>query len=400
MNSANVVIGASYGDEGKGSTIAALIKNTTAVVRFNGGAQAGHTVYHKGLRHVFSHFGAGSLHNVSTILSKHFIVNPILFNSERIKLEYLGVNPTVHVHPDAIVTTYFDMLVNQAAERSRAVHAHGSCGVGINETVTRQELISITVRDLQDGSYIKSLELIRDVWIAGRIRNLDINVDEAKILWNYVNSPNMLEIFKREVKEFLSNVVIGSGVCAKPVFEGAQGLALDEVNGMFPNVTRSRTGLSNVVDIAKDYGLKKLNVYYTTRPYLTRHGNGDLPYALKTVPEFARVQDDTNVHNEWQGSIRYGLLDFDNLADRINIDMMSVEGSGIEIVPCLSVTCMDQLIRDPLVVIDTKRVEISKDEFPKALAFYLGKEHDIEFKKVIGLSYKGGEIISTDFSND
>ena len=81
----SVVIGANYGDEGKGLATDYLASQGTKslVVRFNGGAQAGHTVVTPdGCRHVFHHFGSGVFAEADTFLSKFFIVNPILFRTE------------------------------------------------------------------------------------------------------------------------------------------------------------------------------------------------------------------------------------------------------------------------------------------------------------------------------
>ena len=88
MNHAHVVIGANYGDEGKGLMTDYLADKYQAevVVRFNGGAQAGHTVVTPaGQRHVFSHFGSATLSGSRTFLSKHFVANPILFLKEKMK---------------------------------------------------------------------------------------------------------------------------------------------------------------------------------------------------------------------------------------------------------------------------------------------------------------------------
>jgi adenylosuccinate synthase len=79
----DVVIGAAYGDEGKGHVASCLASPESIVVRFNGGCQAGHTVYSKsGVRRVFSHFGSGTMTGARTYLSKHFVCNPILFLAE------------------------------------------------------------------------------------------------------------------------------------------------------------------------------------------------------------------------------------------------------------------------------------------------------------------------------
>ena len=70
------------------------------VIRYNGGCQAGHTVVSpEGIRHIFSHFGSGTLAGASTYLSKYFIVNPILFNREYDVLIKKGIVPRVYVSP-------------------------------------------------------------------------------------------------------------------------------------------------------------------------------------------------------------------------------------------------------------------------------------------------------------
>src|SRR4051812_30640034 len=81
----SAVIGANYGDEGKGLVTDYLAEEGegAVVVRFNGGAQAGHTVVTpEGKRHVFHHFGSGTFRKARTHLSRFFISNPALFRPE------------------------------------------------------------------------------------------------------------------------------------------------------------------------------------------------------------------------------------------------------------------------------------------------------------------------------
>lgn len=137
MSRARVVIGANFGDEGKGAVTDHLCATEGAgvVIRFNGGAQAAHTVVTPdGRRHVFSHFGSGALADVPTFLSQFFICNPIAFLRERKSLVALRANVDIYAHPDCIVSTFADMWINQELEKSRGSYRHGSCGYGINET--------------------------------------------------------------------------------------------------------------------------------------------------------------------------------------------------------------------------------------------------------------------------
>src|SRR2546425_1241702 len=153
---ARVVIGANFGDESKGKIVDYLCATQGAgiVVRFNGGAQAGHTVVTPdNERHVFRHFGSGSLCEVPTFLSQFFVCNPILFFKEREQLIELGFHPVIYAHPECLVTTFVDMLINQAKESARGIKRHGSCGIGFHETLQRSKVseLKITMSDLWNG---------------------------------------------------------------------------------------------------------------------------------------------------------------------------------------------------------------------------------------------------------
>lgn len=128
------------------------------------------------------------------------------------------------------------------------------------------------------------------------------------------------------------------------VFEGAQGLRLDEKAPDFPHVTRSRTGLTNIVklmDQARFNGInERLDIYYMTRPYLTRHGNGPLQDELM-APPYPGIFDRTNVPNPHQGTLRYAWLNPDTMAQYIVKDMAQLQGrrANAQVV----ITCMDQV---------------------------------------------------------
>ena len=74
-----IVIGANYGDEGKGSCVNHLSKSNSLVIRTNGGPQMGHTVYHDKKKHVFSNFASGTLKGAKTYIAGTAIVTPMTF---------------------------------------------------------------------------------------------------------------------------------------------------------------------------------------------------------------------------------------------------------------------------------------------------------------------------------
>lgn len=320
MKSATVVIGANYGDEGKGRIVDYLVSQTpnAIVVRFNGGAQAGHTVADDGRRHVFSHFGSGTLAGAPTFLAKHFVCNPILFWEERRRLAEFGITPVVVADPRCYVTTAYDMILNQMVEDARGDGRHGSVGVGFGETIERcrYPAFRLMLSDLADHDLVRrKVNLIRDRWVPTR----SIQLGLPSLKGDARLSDEMLE------KVIAATIGFGEAVrpaglefiAGKPlVFEGAQGLALDMDGPNFPHVTRSNTGLTNVVPIAKVLGLA-LDVVYATRTYLTKHGAGPLQGEYRPDPP---IVDETNLDHAYQGSIRFAVLSLDDLRARIAAD--------------------------------------------------------------------------------
>ncbi len=348
---ARVVIGAGFGDEGKGATVDRLSRPDTVVVRFNGGAQAGHTVVAPdGRAHVFHHVGSGSFRGAATFLSRHMVASPMHLLPELAELRGLGVRPRVMADARALLTTPYDMLLNQAAERARAERRHGSCGYGVGETIERAgHGLGTTLADLRDPAGLRRrLRAIRADWVPARGAALGLHrlsAEAAHDVARLVGGDDLAEAFLAAAAAFREAVEIVDGPAALSgadlVFEGAQGLALDQDRGAFPHVTRSHTGLCNALAVAGELGVRRLAVTYVTRCYTTRHGAGPLPGERPAAP-VERFRDTTNQPNPWQGSLRFAVLDADALAARIHADLADAEGSGIAIAPALAVTCLDQ----------------------------------------------------------
>lgn len=349
MRAGIAVIGANYGDEGKGlltDFITSQLAEECSVVRFNGGAQAGHTVVTPdGIRHVFSHIGAGSFSGCPTYLSQFFVVNPRLFVKEVSDLTCIGIRPLVSIDPRCLVTTPIDILVNQALERKRGTKRHGSCGVGINETVTRclrstefatqaQELLNLRLFER------KLLHLFRN-WLPQRLVELNIDLEESIIQESFNQPESIASKFICECESLLnaSEISFRNPDTRFVVFEGAQGLMLDENRlDQFPHVTRSKTGLENIVFLFQKFGLEELQVNYVTRTYLTKHGAGPLPGECSW-----RFPDATNVPNPYQGSLRYAPLNIDNLNYSIDLDLKRGKYLFPNLSAGIAFTCTDQL---------------------------------------------------------
>jgi adenylosuccinate synthase len=333
-----VVIGANFGDEGKGLMTDYFVDKFNGncfVVRFNGGAQAGHTVVTpEGKRHKFSHFGSGSFLGAPTYLSKYFILNPLLFMKEQ---QELGFRPRVCVDFDCLVSTPYDMFINQALENSRGETKHGSCGVGIHETIVRSE---------QEEFRIKAIDFLNFDRVERKLRRVaeeyyPKRMEELGLPLASFDHDKFIDIFEG----FDLNIELGDTETLLEgghdlIFEGAQGLLLDQNHPNFPFVTHSNTGFQNVREILKDIGVSMddVEVVYVTRSYMTRHGRGPFPTETE-APPYKNIVDDTNVFHEFQEHLRFGILDVSALAKEIRRDCARTVNFDFSV----AVTCLDQV---------------------------------------------------------
>lgn len=361
------VIGAGYGDEGKGlltDALAHTLGQDTVVIRHNGGAQAGHSVtLPNGQRHVFHHVGSGSLAGARTFLSRHFVSNPIVLADEIAALAGFGIAPRIAADENGLFTTPWDMMINQFVEEARGGARHGSCGLGFGETIERCAdpafATPLALLRGDPGRLRDRFDSIRRNWVPARLTRLG-----QPGLWlthrNLILSEEGLERAVAAALGLLTQV----DLVAKPVeavspesavvFEGAQGLMLDQLRGAFPHVTRSHTGLANALEVAGALGIARIEAVYATRAYVTRHGAGPLLHE-QMCPPSPSFSDPTNVPNPWQGRLRFGLLDCDILSAAIRSDLSDAAGTGITVEPRLAVTCLDQLQAGPVSFVEAGR---------------------------------------------
>ena len=318
MKDIKIVVGSNWGDEGKGlMTDYFSQKPNSIVVCSNGGAQRGHTVTTPdGIRHVFHHFGSGTFNHASTYLSEDFIVNPIIFKQEYDELTKLGYVPNVYINQDCMLTTPFDMMANQIIEENRGKNKHGSCGLGIFETIKRYKAGITDVDNHIREYYLEQFEreniILTDEW--SRIF-LDNGIFEHFLDdWDFMNNHSLAISDNYFLNQF-DNIV----------FEAAQGLLLDQDNTeYFPHLTPSNTGIKNPKRIIENVEWNdEINVEtcYVSRTYLTRHGAGKFPSECnkRFINEY--MFDKTNVPNPFQDTLRYGTLDLGELYSRCSKDI-------------------------------------------------------------------------------
>lgn len=341
MREIKAVIGKNFGDEGKGRMVdllcgEALERGRTAlVVRHNGGAQAGHTVEDGKFRFVFHQLGSGSRLNVPVYWSNTFLPDLLKLGEEVEEFRAQpGVNPLpviVYADPDCTCVTIYDVLLNSLAESLRGMRRHGSCGMGIYETVLRKRkaaggAFAFCLGDLENRDperIARMMRVIRDEYVPERVREIFKDSSEVPFAaheWlELIGDDNLLlnsaEIMWENFNRFVRLTKPGRlfDRYDTVLFENAQGLLLDEDNrAYFPHLTPSHTGLLNVRNIVREAEsdrrsapFSSFDVHYVTRTYVTRHGPGQLDYECPAGELNTSMQDRTNRNNRWQGRLRY-----------------------------------------------------------------------------------------------
>lgn len=336
----NIVLGLGFGDEGKGITTDFLCRHSSnpLVVRHSGGHQAGHTVVtEKGERHVFSSFGSGTMQGVPTYWSKFCTFYPIAFWNELQALLKRGFRPKIYVDALAPVTTPYDAFYNQTTEQ---INAHGSCGVGFGATIERNESpYKLYVQDLLYPRVLEQkMKAIHQYYLqklGGPLSNPVL--EEALLFFHGVLEEVVSAIDIVQEKTFFQTSKEKQSY-DQIIFEGSQGILLDMDYGFFPNVTRCHTTSKNALTIIQDNHLTNPAIYYITRAYQTRHGNGFLSnegLALNFLPN----PNETNQYNRWQGSQRCSVLDL----DLINYALQCDSNYSGNLSKNLVITCLDQI---------------------------------------------------------
>ena len=358
------VIGANYGDEGKGLFTEYLCRNRNnpLVVMSNGGCQRGHTVINaeRNIRHVFHHFGSGTLVGAPTLCSRTFLMNPIAFAKEHDELCHLGVMPNAHRMHGCTLQLPSDMFINQQLEKHRNMSSkrHGSCGWGIWETKVRNASFKrLIVEDFLEMSLEDKRKCMNESleWqIENRLKcedGLEIDFKTFDIVRsdNFVN--HFIEDFFFMIEqcsciEDPNAVIFAENAGIKTiVVENAQGLLLDEKyapvdeNGRTDiHVTPSMTGLEGALaSLGADVDFNIVTPNYVSRSYMTRHGEGPFP---EETPGMKFI-DKTNVTNEYQGSMRFGKIDYD-ISKRI-FERIHADAHSCSCVPRLVVTHLNEM---------------------------------------------------------
>ena len=275
--SINAIVGGQWGDEGKGKIVDLLSKNTSVVARYQGGANAGHTVYYNNKKIVLHQIPTGILRkNSKCILGKGMVLDPIGIVDEIQCLVDNDVNFKDRILIDfyAHVVTPIHKLIDKTNEL-RSGNKIGTTCKGIGPTYKdKYDRIGIRMIDTLDLDTLK-IKLSSRLDLAQKNNEID-DVD------------NLLEEFEQfynacnKISQFIYDTfpVLYTNLSHNILIEGAQGTLLDIDHGTFPYVTSSNCtagGISTGLGIP---GNKLNNIIGIFKAYVTRVGSGPFPTEL------------------------------------------------------------------------------------------------------------------------
>ena len=320
-----VVIGAQWGDEGKGKIIDILTENADAVVRFQGGHNAGHTLVIDGDKTVLHLIPSGIFNDAKCIIGNGVVLHlPTLIK----EIEYLE-SKGIDVHSKLMISSQCPLilpshiLIDEARERSLGKKSIGTTGRGIGpvyeDKVARRV---VHVMDLFDEDLFRSkLSSLIEYhnFILKELFGAE-GVDAEGVLKDWMDQfdkiRNLVVDSSKTVNEFRAS---NSNI----LFEGAQGSMLDIDQGTYPFVTSSST-LSGASSLGSGIGPLDIDgVLGITKAYATRVGSGPFP---------TEIDDDYGKHMAKIGvefgattgrPRRCGWLDLVALRKAVNINSIS-----------------------------------------------------------------------------
>ncbi|WP_058557076.1 adenylosuccinate synthase [Thiohalocapsa sp. ML1] len=283
MGKSVVVIGTQWGDEGKGKIVDLLTERADAVVRFQGGHNAGHTLVIDGQQTILHLIPSGILHDgVRCLIGNGVVLSPEALLAETEKLEERGipVRERLGISPACALILPYHIALDTAREQARGAKAIGTTGRGIGpayeDKIARR---GIRLGELMDPAHFE--ERLREVL---EYHNFALE--------HYFNAPavdfaSTLDAALRHGEQLAPMVddIIGRlarmrGEGANLLFEGAQGALLDIDHGTYPFVTSSTTTAGGAAS-GSGVGPRDLDyILGIVKAYTTRVGGGPFPTEL------------------------------------------------------------------------------------------------------------------------
>ncbi|MBZ0137353.1 MAG: adenylosuccinate synthase [Planctomycetes bacterium] len=273
------ILGLQWGDEGKGKLVDSISAAHDLCVRFQGGGNAGHTVYPEGGKIVLHHLPTGVLHSgCINLMAQGMVMDPFKLIEEIAEVEGRGLklDGRLFISDRIAITTALHLTLDVSREAGAEANRVGTTKRGIGPTYAdRYDRIGVRMIDLLDeGALRDALQRavnVRDCQTAGDAPNVESMLKPllevgAKLRKYVADTSLLLAEAMSENKRIL--------------FEGAQGAMLDVVQGTYPYVTSSYTTAAGI-PAGVGLALRVEKVIGVTKAYCTRVGDGPFPTELR-----------------------------------------------------------------------------------------------------------------------
>lgn len=273
MKKPTVVIGAQWGDEGKGKIVDYLAGRHDCIIRFNGGNNAGHTIIHQGHTLKLHIIPSGVLHQKKLIITQGAVFDPEVFITELNTLHQLGIKPDLLIDYRVNLVLPYHRLLDAATEAWKGSRATGSLKLGIG----------YCYEDRNNRSGIRCEDLLYPKVISQKIATLfplkkgitekvfgqPVDTSAAKIINRLVKLTKIIKPFIGDASVYLSRNIDKKRV----LFEGANGTMLDGNFGTYPYTVANNT-ISSAVFPYAGLPAQPTTIIGLVKAYTTRVGGG------------------------------------------------------------------------------------------------------------------------------
>jgi adenylosuccinate synthase len=288
--SVRIVVGSQWGDEAKAKIVDYLAADADYIVRFQGGANAGHTVIANGTEFIFHLIPSGIMHpDKICIIGNGVVLDPSALMDEISELRKSGieVDGRLFISQKAHLVMPYHKLLDQASEKHKGHNSIGTTGRGIGPAYRdKAARVGIRIVDLLNKEvFAEKLErnIIEANEILTKIYGYEpLNINE--IIENFMEFDRKIDPYVKDISLILHDAIkAGKSI----LFEGAQGALLDIDHGTYPYVTSSNT-VAGAACIGTGIGPTCIDeVIGVMKAYTTRVGNG--PFPTEFDDEFAQT---------------------------------------------------------------------------------------------------------------
>ncbi len=288
---ATVIVGAQWGDEGKGKIVDLLAQDSELVCRYQGGPNAGHTIVVDGETFKIRQIPSGVLRGKTCVIGAGCVVDPEVFLAEVDELEGRGISTgDVHLSGEAHLVMPWHVAIDQASERRLGSLQIGTTKRGIGPCYAdKAARLGIRVQDLLDAKILRQkIEVAlaeKNVWLERVYGVPPLDLEEVA---------GQLETLAQRMRAYVDDTALlvdrALHEGRRVLLEGAQGTLLDLDHGTYPFVTSSSTVAGNAAT-GVGIGPNRLDqVIGVAKAYVTRVGEGPFPTEIQG-PDQQRVRE-------------------------------------------------------------------------------------------------------------